>query len=313
MRIYVATPFGPEDRARLRAAAPDASYFFSDESPDEARRLDEIRLAEIVLGNPQPPPWLAQARQARWVQLYSTGFEYYQGIELPAVVTNMQDYYSKPCAETAIAGILALYRRIDALCTLKAEGRWMGHAIRPGMRQLRGRQVLILGYGQLGRRVADALRGFGCLLRVFSRSAPEADVRTTDQLPDEVRLADVVVGCLPGTPGTRGLFTREMTRALKPDAVFCNMGRGSLLEDEPLLLERLRNAEIRGAVLDVTSQEPIPPGHPLWDCPNLILTQHTGGGSESELTGIADFFLENLSRYRRGDTLLSIVDLARGH
>jgi glyoxylate/hydroxypyruvate reductase A len=313
MKIYVATPFGPDERARLLASAPDATFFFSDEWPDEARRLDELRHAEIVLGNPQPARWLAEARQARWVQLYSTGFEYYRGIELPAVVTNMQDYYSTPCAETAIAGILALYRRIDRLVALKGHGRWMGHALRPGMRLLHGRRVLILGFGHLGRRVADTLRGFGCLIRVFSRSAPEADVRAADQLLAEVRLADVVVGCLPGTPGTKALFTREMTRALHPEAVFCNMGRGSLLEDEALLVERLRNGEVLGAVLDVTAQEPIPPGDPLWDCPNLILTQHTGGGSRSEFEGIADFFLDNLDRYRQGDPLLSQVDLSKGH
>lgn len=313
MIIYVDTPFEERQKARLRREVPDGEFHFKEEIPTTDGQLAALMEAEIVLGNPRPVEWLSLAGKAKWVQLYSTGFEYYRGLGIPAIVTNMQDYYAQPCAETAVAGILALYRGIDVLTGLKREARWVGHAMRTGLRLLHGRSVIVMGYGHIGKRVEAILKGFSCQVRVFSRSAPDAVIRTPEQLLQELGQADIIIGCLPGTEETRGLFSREMIMALAPGSLFCNVGRGSLLADEALLVTRIRAGEVGGAVLDVTSMEPIPADHPLWDCPNIILSQHTGGGSGSEYDGIADFFLENLQLYRKGLPLSCQVDIHKGY
>ena len=313
MNIYVDTPFAQSQKDKLRLKVPDGHFHFKDEIPSQEAQLAALMDAEIILGNPRPVEWLASAAKAKWVQLYSTGFEYYRGIGISAVFTNMQDYYAQPCAETVVAGILALYRGMDVLTDHKNHGRWVGHTIRTDLRLLNGRNVIILGYGHIGKRVSAILKGFNCSISIFARNAPEAVIRTTEQLLQEIGKADIVIGCLPGTEDTKGMFSREMIGALAPGALFCNVGRGNLLADEEFLLSRIREGSIGGAVLDVTSLEPIPEGHPLWDCPNLILSQHTGGGSGTEYEGIADFFLYNLERYREGLPLECRIDVNRGY
>jgi glyoxylate/hydroxypyruvate reductase A len=313
MNIYVDTPFEQSQKDKLRLKVPDGHLYFKEEIPSSEAQLAAIMNAEIILGNPRPIEWLARAGKAKWVQLYSTGFEYYRGIGISAVFTNMQDYYAQPCAETVVAGILALYRGIDVLTIHKNQGRWVGHSIRTDLRLLNGSKVIILGYGHIGKRVSAILKGFNCSISIFARHAPEAVIRTTEQLLQEIGKADIVIGCLPGTEDTKGMFSREMIGALAPGALFCNVGRGNLLADEEFLLSRILEGSIGGAVLDVTSLEPIPAGDPLWDCPNLILSQHTGGGSETEYEGIADFFLYNLERYRKGLQLECLIDVNRGY
>jgi phosphoglycerate dehydrogenase-like enzyme len=313
MNIYVDTPFEQSQKDKLRLKVPDGHFHFKDEIPSSDAQLAALMNAEIILGNPRPVEWLAQAGKAKWVQLYSTGFEYYRGVNIPAVFTNMQDYYAQPCAETVVAGIMALYRGMDVLTDLKNRGRWVGHTMRTDLRMLNGRKVIILGYGHIGKRVSAILKGFNCSISIFARNAPEAVIRTKEELLQEIGKADIVIGCLPGTEETKGLFSREMIGALAPGSLFCNVGRGNLVADEGFLLSRIREGSIGGAVLDVTSLEPIPEGHPLWDCPNLILSQHTGGGSGTEYEGIADFFLFNLERYREGLPLQCRIDINRGY
>lgn len=313
MNVYVDTPFEQHQKDRLRLKVPDGHFHFKDEIPSQEEQLAALMNADIILGNPRPVEWLARAGKAKWVQLYSTGFEYYRGIGISAVITNMQDYYAQPCAETVVAGILALYRGIDVLTDHKNNRRWVGHTIRTDLRLLNARKVIILGFGHIGKRVAAILKGFSCDISIFARNAPEAVIRTNEQLLLEIGKADIVIGCLPGTEDTKGMFSREMIEALTPGALFCNVGRGNLLADEEFLLSRIREGQIGGAVLDVTSLEPIPEGHSLWDCPNLILSQHTGGGSETEYEGIVDFFLYNLERYREGLPLECRIDINRGY
>jgi phosphoglycerate dehydrogenase-like enzyme len=106
--------------------------------------------------------------------------------------------------------------------------------------------------------------------------------------------------------------SRALLTAMKPRAIFVNIGRGAVV-DEPALIEVLQQRRIGGAVIDVTHTEPLPPTHPLWTCPNTLVTQHTGGGYHDELLDKARIFLENLDRYRRGASLLNPVNLQRGY
>jgi len=312
MVIYVDTPFKEGQKKMLRKSVDD-ELIFKDELKQESEQEHALLGADILLGNPRPASLLSRAKNLKWIQLYSTGFEYYREVNTKAIVTNMQDYYSEPAAETVIAGILSLYRRTDLFSLLKNARKWVGYPIRAGLQTLQHKNVIILGPGNIGKRVAKILSVFDCKISFYGRNSPLAEVKTIMELEEALPEADIVIGCLPGTNETQGLFTKNMIAAMKSTALFCNIGRGNLLESENELVEALMNGTIGGAVLDVTSEEPLPLNHPLWDCPNTLLTQHSGGGSNTEYDGIVTLFLENLEAFKAGEPLKNKVDFNRGY
>lgn len=313
MIVYVDTPLNKDQKNALRKGAHNDKFIFKDELPNESECLNALLSAEILLGNPRPVEWLQQATNLKWVQLYSTGFEYYRNVSIPAVITNMQDYYSQPCAETAVAGILALYRGMDTFGVLKDQKKWVGYPLRAQLQLLHGKRVIILGTGNIGKGIEAILKCFNCDISFYGRTSPSAVLKTSEQLENALTEADIVIACLPGTEETKGLFTAGMIRKMRPSAIFCNVGRGNLVADEDELVDALMHRRIGGAVLDVTIKEPLPDDHPLWNCPNTILSQHSGGGNVSEYDGIVDFFLENFKNFKENKPLKNRVELSRGY
>lgn len=309
-RLYIFAQIDEAGRARLIEENPDCQINFH-EDIDEKQRKSVFLQSDIVFGNP-PPEWVEEAAQLEWMQLSSAGFDPYQHIKTKAVITNLKGFYSWPCAETAIAGIMSLYRKIDTLTLLKQERCWIGTPLRYEMSLLRGQNVVILGAGGIAQVCGQILRGFDCQVTFFARTAPEAKLRTAEDLKKILPETDVVINCLPGTKETTGFFTADMINSMKPTAVFVNVGRGSTV-DEPALIKVLQERRIGGAVLDVHWLEPLPEDHPLWSLENTVLTQHTGGGIRDEFAGRLDVFRGNLKRYKKGQPLENIVDLGRGY
>jgi phosphoglycerate dehydrogenase-like enzyme len=118
--------------------------------------------------------------------------------------------------------------------------------------------------------------------------------------------ADAIVLTLPLTDETRGLLSRERIAAMRPGAIFVNVGRGAVV-DEDALVEALRAGRIQGAALDVFAEEPLPAESPLWDLENVIVSPHTAALSVRENERIVDLFAENLRRYLAGEELLSRI------
>lgn len=313
MIIYVDTPFNDVHRKTLEAALNGDTGIFRSDLTSDVAVLQAIVKADIIFGNPRPAELLQNAHHLKWMQLYSTGFEYYRNLQIPAIVTNMQDYYSEPCAETAIAGILSLYRGTDQFAVLKNERKWVGYPIRSQLNVLANKQVLLLGAGNIAKRVAKILRGFDCKVIFFARTKEDGVVNTITEVESLIPAVDIIINCLPGTDETKGFFTSAMIQLMKVTAIFCNVGRGNLVADEMALVHALRDHKIGGAVLDVTEKEPLPEEHPFWTCPNTILSQHSGGGDASEYEGLLVFFLQNLDRYRSGKPLMNQVELRRGY
>lgn len=265
---------------------------------------------EVVFGN-VPARWLPRSRTLRWLQLESAGFGEYRGLDWQTLgrdvtVTNLAGFFAEPVAETALAGILALYRGLDRLVRLQAAGDWQGDRMRPSLKTLAGANVVLFGNGAINRRLAALLQPFDCAIEPFGRDW------TADRLDGALARADVVVSAVPETDATVGLFDAARLALLKPTAVFVNLGRGSVLAEEALA-QGLRDGRLGGALIDVTREEPLPPDHEFWGCPNLILTQHTGGGSEDEVDRKIEVFADNLARYRAGRPLVGIVDFGKGY
>ncbi|RYY20384.1 MAG: D-2-hydroxyacid dehydrogenase [Chitinophagaceae bacterium] len=313
MIIYTEIKLTESLKNAVRETADTYTCIFEDELNSEEEKHDAIRKADIVFGNVKPIHLLDEAPALKWIQFASAGFDGYRKLKTNAIVTNMRDYFSGPCAETMLAGILALYRGIDEFAILKQEKKWVGHTIRTNLYLLSKRQVIILGAGNIGQRIGKLLSGFDCQVAFYARSANKAIINTPEELLQAIPGADIIIGALPGTAETAGLFTNAMIDAIRPNAIFCNVGRGNLLADESHLVDALMNKRIAGAVLDVTAQEPLPSGHPLWDCPQTILTQHSGGGNLTELEGIVAMFITNFKNFESDRQLMNTVELERGY
>jgi len=310
MTLFVYTSLDPANRASLRQQLPpDLEAVFANERPPEAQAA-AFQQADFLLGNP-PPTWFApHAPALRFWQLDSAGFERYAALRLPFPVANVGDYFAWPCAETIVAGILGLYRHIHELAVLQSRREWVGAPIRPRLSLLRGKRVVILGAGAIGLAVRQQLNGFGCAVRLLARTNPLAELHTPEELKAALPTTDLVINCLPGT--VPGFFSAELVEAMRPGSVYASVGRGNTT-DEPALIRALQTGHLGGAVLDVTATEPLPADSPLWTLPNVILTQHTGGGQQHEDAGKVDIFLANLRRFQQDEPLENRVELARGY
>jgi glyoxylate/hydroxypyruvate reductase A len=316
MQIFTNVEFSDTDRAGFAAAtAPDDVYFGDPEELTPADR--EVVLRSDVAFGSCPPGLLGPAAGLRWLQLDSVGCDQYRQLDWATLgrrltVTNLRGFFAVPVAESGIAGVLALMRGLDRLAGLRQQRTWRPVWLRSQLRTLSGSRALLAGYGAIGHALAERLTAFGCQVETFGSPPSGAGLTTLAELDDRLPHADVVFIALPETASTAGMFGPARLGLLRQDAIVVNLGRGGLL-DEADLARRLAQGSLAGAVLDVTVSEPLPPGSPLWSVPNLILTQHTGGGSAAEIGGKAQVFLANLARYRAGAPLASVVDWAKGY
>jgi phosphoglycerate dehydrogenase-like enzyme len=218
----------------------------------------------------------------------------------------LHGFFGQPVAETVLAGIMALKRGINKTVKLQERGEWQGAALRRELTLLYKSKVIILGSGSIGSALKKMLRAFDAEVFLYGRNPERAELTTPEELDRTLSRADIVVGCLPENTGTRHFFNKDRLALLSPNAIFVNVGRGSFV-DEAALLEMLQQNRLVGAVLDVTVQEPLPLEHPFWRLPNLLLTQHCGGGTNDELLKKVEFFFDNLRCFQSGEPLLGIV------
>jgi phosphoglycerate dehydrogenase-like enzyme len=307
MKIFACLSLTPTQLARLRASLPHDELIYR---PDEEKDAQSLAGCEVAFGNP-PPSWLTEARDLRWIQLESVGFGEYGALDWATLgkrlkISKLAGFFAEPVAQSILAGILSLYRGIGQLAVLQEKRQWVGGALRPSLKTLQRANVVLFGAGAINNRVAELLRPYDCQMARFGRSW------TKDALDTALRRADLTIAVVPHTPGTTDVFDRRRLALLKPLSMFVNFGRGSLL-DEDALADALESGALGGAVIDVTRDEPLPPEHRFWRTRNLLLTQHTGGGTGDEADRKIDVFLANLERYKRDMAPLSIVDFKRGY
>jgi phosphoglycerate dehydrogenase-like enzyme len=190
-----------------------------------------------------------------------------------------------------------------------AHGSEPWEALREASGTLRDESVLILGYGSIGRRLVELLRPFGAKAVAHRRSARGDEgvpVVTETGLPHALAEADHVMNILPESPETRGFFGTARFAAMKPGAVFYNIGRGATV-DQAALDSALRSGQLGAAWLDVTDPEPLPDSHPLWSAPNCHITPHTAGGHKGEAKTLVRHFLANIQRFTRDEPLVNRV------
>jgi glyoxylate/hydroxypyruvate reductase len=305
MRIYIYTPFAETEIQKLKdALSSNHEVFIRTELPEEQQET-LFRTCQICYGNP-PLSWLENNNTLQWLQLNSTGLDPYQKLtNYSFKFTHLKGFFAQSVAETALAGILGRYRRIDHLARLQSEQHWVGVPLRATLHLLHQAKVVILGSGAIGLKISELLTGFRCGTTILNSKTIS---KLADYLPD----TDILIATLPETNETIGLLDKTYLDMLKPSALFVNVGRGSVV-DEAYLIKILQENKTMGAVLDVTETEPLPNDSPLWEMPNVLLTQHTSGGWAEESAEKIQFFLKNLEKFESGQELVNVVDLVKGY
>jgi phosphoglycerate dehydrogenase-like enzyme len=276
----------------------------------------QLAKADVAFGQPNPDA-LLDLPKLKWVHLTSAGYERYDRADLRkafaargTILTNSSSVYDEPCAEHALAMMMALARRLpDAWERQRTDHAWPAAAIRANCHLLVGQTTLILGYGAIARRLIELLTPLRMRLMAIRRAPTGRDVVPTYGEGEIERLlpdADHVVNTLPGGTATGKFMNASRLALMKSSAIFYNIGRGSTV-DEAALLSALQENRIAGAYLDVTAKEPLPPDHPLWTTANCYITPHTAGGHHDEFERLMRHFLENLSRFTTGKDLADRV------
>jgi len=275
--------------------------------------IEQGRDCAIVFGEPNLIRLvLSRLPALRWVQATWAGVEPLldPNLRRDYVLTNARSVFGAPMAEYVFGYLLAYERRLLQRYTAQQFGRW--DPTPPGT--IRGKRLGLLGVGSIGAELARTAKHFGLHVKGYTHSSE--DCSSVDvyyhgaDLQAFVTDLDYLVSALPNTPHTRHLVNAGVLSALRAKAIFINVGRGSAV-DEVALAKALNTGRLAGAVLDVFQEEPLPPTHPFWETPNLLITSHTAAITiPSEMTRV---FVENYQHFIRGEALQYRVDFERGY
>lgn len=278
--------------------------------------------AEVVLGY-LPPGLVSEAPRLRWIQSWSAGLDWlveHEGFDPSAhpglAVTSASGVHAVPIGEHVFAVLLALSRRLPRALRDQRDRRWGADEDYGGVFEWVGTRLVMIGAGAIGERVIHLAGAFGMstvAVRASGRETPGA-LRTTtpDAMAPELAEADAVVAALPLTDATYRMLDAEAFGAMKPGAVFVNVGRGETV-DQYDLVEALRSGQVGAAGLDVFEDEPLPASSPLWGMENVIVTPHVAGETPRYAERALALFADNLARWRSGRDLRNRVDLSAGY
>lgn len=257
---------------------------------------------------------LLQSPRLRWVQLHAAGADRPVFIELRrrgVQVTTASGANAHVVAQSALAGILALTRRLPLLLRAQAERRWsplLGPELTP--RDLQGQRALVVGWGPIGQHLARFLQCLGVQVMVArwgdAPAGPDLPTVSYGQIHRLLPQADWLVLACPLSDATENLIDDHALSLLPARACVVNVSRGEVI-DQSALVAALQAGRLAGAFLDVFAHEPLPVDSPVWSLPQVIATPHSAGFADSNAARVADMFLDNLARWRDGQPLLRLV------
>jgi phosphoglycerate dehydrogenase-like enzyme len=319
-----------EQVSAIKRNVPDGLTFIQSNDLDTIRELAEE--VEIIAG------WtefdvLHDMPRLRWVQQWGAGanwlMHYPELRDAPFILTNAVGVHPVQISEHVFALILAFARKLPN--AFAAQERRIWAQVKPPNEvaetpyslsfnqvfELAGKEMLILGVGAIGERVAKLAHAFEMSVTGVKRNpenkSPYVDHMVgTGQMHEALPAADIVVNALPLTNDTRHLLGKDAFALMKHNAYLINIGRGGTI-DEKAMIHALQNGQIAGAGLDVFEEEPLPEDSPLWEMPNVIITSHYAGLSPRYHERAVEIFLDNLQRYQNGQPLRNVVDKQLGY
>ena len=287
-------------------------------TPEEL--AEEIVDADVLYGFPTAD-LLQRGKALRWIQSPSAGVNYLQTltelVENDIVLTNTRGAHGPSIGEHTFALLFALTRHIPESIQAQRNHYWARPELYRTSREMRGLTMGIVGYGAIGRAVAQRAKGFDMeILAVDPHPDPGAPFVAEpwgiERLPDLLERSDVVVVAAPLTAESYHLLDAAALARMKSDAYLIIVSRGGIV-DEEALADALEAGKLAGAGLDVTEIEPLSAESRLWDAPNTVITPHTAGDSSEKERRCVEILRENLVRFANGETLMNLVDKQRGY
>ena len=306
---------------------------------DFPREIELIRLprdldhdVEIDVWIPDPYPTrntqiVPHLRGIKLVLSLMAGTEWIPAAVGPHVtICNARGAHSTSTAEWTLSAILAMLKHFPHFLDMQRSGEWKRRFEataeyvqitgdhRPYyppvmLEELTGKTVLLVGYGAIGKEIERMLQPFHVDVTRVARTAREDEsVHGVKELDTLLPKAEVIVLILPSTAETRSLIDAQQFSLMRQGALLVNAARGPIVNTDALV-EALKSGRIRAA-LDVTDPEPLPDGHPLWKCPNLLITPHVAGSSPAFACRALRVAADELRRYMAGEPLLNVVQAA---
>ena len=320
-KVLVLLPYDSVSKENLISAIGEkAEISFVDRKENREEYLSALKEANLIIGE-VPNADFEYCENLEMLQSSSSGVNYYiDGGKFPknAKLCCMTGCYGNIIAEHLLAMLLSVCRRLPEYRDKQNDQNW---GIVKYDKQLAESTLLILGAGDIGTTLAKWMRpmvGKIIGIRRTAREYPDCydEMVTLDKLDEKLPEADFTVCILPHTPETAGLLDERRLRLMKKDSVLINGGRGSLI-DQDALIKVMSEGWFFGVGLDVTTPEPLPKDHPLWNQPRLIITPHSAGNSADVKSPLEQkirrFILENTLRWLSGEEPENVVDFSLGY
>lgn len=316
--LVLSEPTDPK-LAMLEALPPETTVAVGNRAEAFERSAPE---ATVIFNWGGTRPLLEQvfrmAPRVRWVHSRSAGLEdmlFPALVESNVTLTNARGVFSHSLGEFVIGAALFFAKDFRRMVRSQMAGAWDQFDIS----MLSGRTMGIVGYGDIGRATATRAKALGMRVLALRRHPEQSagDPSVEEVLPIRRRQellarSDYVVITAPLTAETRGLIGAPELAAMKPTAVLINVGRGPVV-DESALIQALETGRIRGAALDVFDQEPLPAGHPFYRLENVLLSPHCADHTPDWIDQAMRFFLENYTRFHKGEPLRNVVNKKLGY
>lgn len=297
----------------------DVTYYNPSDINETSALRNNIAKFEILFGH-VPAEFLQEAKNLKWICSDFAGIEKYLPNEVwpnqSCLLTNSSGAYGISISEHIIMVLLMLMRRMSEYIETTMKHEW---AVLSPIRGINDSKITILGTGDIGSNAARRLKHLGATITGVCRSG-KTDEKSFDRILPISKLdyvlpeSQVLILALPETKETIGILNQDRISLLPRDCLIINVGRGSAI-DQDALISAMNNHEIAGAALDVMTPEPLPKDHPLWKCPNIIITPHVSGNMALGKTCdiVVDMFCENFKRYVHGERLYNLVDRSQGY
>ena len=266
-------------------------------------------------------------RGVRLILSLMAGTEWIPALAGPHVtISKARGSHNISTAEWTIGAILATLKYFPFYFDVQRSGQWKRRFEAPAryaqitgdarpiyppvmLEELTGKRVLLVGHGEIGKEIERMLAPFDVeLVRIARTARSEPPVHAVSELDSLLPQAEIVILILPSTAESHHLIGSRQFALMRQGTLLVNAARGPIVDTEALV-EALNSGRIRAA-LDVTDPEPLPEGHPLWTCPNLLLTPHLAGSSPQFAPRALKTAADELRRYINGEPLKNVVQAA---
>ncbi len=316
-KVIVTIPAEDRHKVYLEKIGAGCEFFYTSAS---AITGDHIREADIIIGNVHPA-LLKEAENLQWLQLNSAGSDNYcaPGVLRPGtVLTNATGAYGLAISEYMVGMSFLLQNKFYQYYRNQMNHQWKDEG---NVTSIWGSTTLAVGLGDIGGEYAKRMKVLGSRTIGVRRTKGEKpeyldEIHTTEALDQLLPRADFVALSLPNTPHTFHLMDERRLRLMKPGAYLLNVGRGSAIDGDALC-RVLEEGHLGGCCVDVTDPEPLPPKHPLWDAPRMVITPHISGQYHLAETfeRIVRIAGENLEKFLAGNVseMRNVVDFETGY